>query len=248
MRKKKEIDDKSKGTTEESEKDEKHNDNNKGGEEEEIRDLSELSERERKFVELKLKLNKARKTNRREVATEHKRLNKGGKKEKSRHKEQQEKRENWRQEMIDIGEDPDKPYLYEPAGIVEMREEKKRNKRNPEDYGHDADSTQYRYFEKRLEKVKSAPSDNNSVQIRDANSLNYVIAARPNEQNIDRMIQELSDTHKRTAKFSRRRPYNEDADVNFINERNRIFNKKIKRAYDKYTVEIKNSLERGTAL
>ena len=40
----------------------------------------------------------------------------------------------------------------------------------------------------------------------------------------------------------------EDADVHYINDRNRVFVKKIGRAFDKYTTEIRQNLERGTAL
>ena len=50
------------------------------------------------------------------------------------------------------------------------------------------------------------------------------------------------------SKFSRRRTEHEGADIDYINDRNKHFNKKIKRAYDKYTVEIRQNLERGTAL
>lgn len=50
------------------------------------------------------------------------------------------------------------------------------------------------------------------------------------------------------AKFSKRRKFNEHEDVTYINLRNYRFNKKISRAYDKYTEETKDSLERGTAL
>ena len=62
------------------------------------------------------------------------------------------------------------------------------------------------------------------------------------------MAAELSDKAERARKFSRRRTEHEGADVDHINERNAVFNKKIKRAYDKYTVEIQQNLERGTAL
>jgi hypothetical protein len=55
-------------------------------------------------------------------------------------------------------------------------------------------------------------------------------------------------SEKRRQQFSRRRRFNEDEDINYINERNRVFNKKLKRFYDPYTSEIKNNLERGTAL
>lgn len=49
-------------------------------------------------------------------------------------------------------------------------------------------------------------------------------------------------------KYSRRRPYNDDADIDYINERNAKFNKKAERFYGKYTAEIKQNLERGTAV
>ena len=48
--------------------------------------------------------------------------------------------------------------------------------------------------------------------------------------------------------FSRRRRYDETQEVDFINERNQRFNKKIARAFDPYTKDIKQNLERGTAI
>jgi pre-mRNA-splicing factor SYF2 len=47
---------------------------------------------------------------------------------------------------------------------------------------------------------------------------------------------------------SRRRQFFEDEDVTYIHERNRSFNKKVARFYDKYSQETKANLERGTAL
>jgi len=67
-------------------------------------------------------------------------------------------------------------------------------------------------------------------------------------------------------KFSRKRANEDEGDITYINERNRIFNKKVShssshrgestsrlliqiaRFYDKYTTEIRASFERGTAL
>ena len=56
---------------------------------------------------------------------------------------------------------------------------------------------------------------------------------------------------RRNAKrdeFHRRREHNGDADIDYINERNSKFNQKLDRFYSKYTKEIKDNLERGTAL
>lgn len=49
-------------------------------------------------------------------------------------------------------------------------------------------------------------------------------------------------------KYSRRRLFDDDDDINFINERNMKFNKKLERFYGQYTEEIKQNLERGTAV
>jgi len=61
------------------------------------------------------------------------------------------------------------------------------------------------------------------------------------------MFNLLSRISKR-AKYSRRRTHDEDADIDFINERNAKFNKKLERFYGTYTADIKQNLERGTAV
>lgn len=53
---------------------------------------------------------------------------------------------------------------------------------------------------------------------------------------------------EKRSKYSRRRGVNEDSDVDYINDRNMRFNKKAARFYDEYTAEIKQNLERGTAV
>jgi hypothetical protein len=40
----------------------------------------------------------------------------------------------------------------------------------------------------------------------------------------------------------------EEKGVDYVNERNRKFNEKLERNYSKYAQEIKDNLERGTAL
>ena len=42
--------------------------------------------------------------------------------------------------------------------------------------------------------------------------------------------------------------FNEGKDVDYINERNKVFNEKIERNYGRYAAEIKANLERGSAL
>ena len=71
---------------------------------------------------------------------------------------------------------------------------------------------------------------------------------KPSEAAVNRMVGDLEQQYAKRSKFSRRRPFDIDADIDYINERNRAFNKKIERYYGKYTAEIKQNLERGTAV
>jgi pre-mRNA-splicing factor SYF2 len=65
---------------------------------------------------------------------------------------------------------------------------------------------------------------------------------------LDAMVAELNAKEAQRKAFSRRRAFRADADVDFINERNQHFNKKLQRAFGVHTAETKANLERGTAL
>ena len=80
--------------------------------------------------------------------------------------------------------------------------------------------------------------------------------ARPPPRRAARAALTPSSLHARAAlffffssfQFSRERRTNPDEDPFHINERNRVFNKKVSRSFDKYTIEIRQNLERGSAL
>ncbi|KAJ7708816.1 SYF2 splicing factor-domain-containing protein [Mycena rosella] len=82
---------------------------------------------------------------------------------------------------------------------------------------------------------------------RDANTLIYG-DNKPTEDVIDKMVGKINRDIDKKGRFSRKRPNEEEGDITYINEHNRVFNKKIARYYDKYTAEIRASFERGTAL
>ncbi|KAJ7089843.1 SYF2 splicing factor-domain-containing protein [Mycena belliarum] len=82
---------------------------------------------------------------------------------------------------------------------------------------------------------------------RDANTLIYG-DNKPSEDAIDKMVGKMNRDIDKKSKFSRKRTNEEEGDITYINEANRVFNKKIARYYDKYTSEIRASFERGTAL
>lgn len=65
---------------------------------------------------------------------------------------------------------------------------------------------------------------------------------------VENMVKDLEGQIEKRKKFSRRRMHNDEADIDYINEKNRRLNKKLEMYYSPYTKEIKESLERGTAI
>ena len=75
-----------------------------------------------------------------------------------------------------------------------------------------------------------------------------VIGSKPSDLAVDRLVKDLDKQIEGRRTFSKRKKFDDEADVTFINERNLKFNLKIARFYDRYTKELKDNLERGTAL
>ncbi|OZJ03521.1 hypothetical protein BZG36_03426 [Bifiguratus adelaidae] len=71
---------------------------------------------------------------------------------------------------------------------------------------------------------------------------------KPPAEAIDRLVNDTKKQEETRLNRSRKRAERGDDDISWINEKNRIFNKKVARFYDKYTKEIRDNLERGTAL
>uniref|UniRef100_V5H519 Pre-mRNA-splicing factor SYF2 n=1 Tax=Ixodes ricinus TaxID=34613 RepID=V5H519_IXORI len=72
---------------------------------------------------------------------------------------------------------------------------------------------------------------------------------KDSKEDVDRnRLQDLEKQIDKRNKYSRRRRFNDDEDIDYINERNMKFNKKLERFYGQYTAEIKQNLERGTAV
>ncbi|WVQ93739.1 hypothetical protein IAU59_000816 [Kwoniella sp. CBS 9459] len=68
---------------------------------------------------------------------------------------------------------------------------------------------------------------------------------KPSEDALDRVAEKIN---KDIGKYKKRAKDDEDGEVNYINDRNKVFNKKVARYFDKYTKEIRANFERGTAL
>ncbi|CEP11607.1 hypothetical protein [Parasitella parasitica] len=106
------------------------------------------------------------------------------------------------------------------------------------------------YTEKRMLDIERAirngedPSDISAM----ANSLDYArLDDKPSKEAVDRLAEATKKQIQQRETRSRDRKEQPD-DISWINEKNRVFNQKIARFYDKYTKEIRENLERGTAL
>ncbi|CRG83156.1 Pre-mRNA-splicing factor syf2 [Talaromyces islandicus] len=71
---------------------------------------------------------------------------------------------------------------------------------------------------------------------------------KPDRAAVDKLVSDLQKAEEVRLKKRRDRRGDDDPDVTYINEKNKQFNQKLGRFYDKYTKEIRDSFERGTAL
>ena len=75
------------------------------------------------------------------------------------------------------------------------------------------------------------------------------IEQKPKKENVDRLVDDLRKAEEvRLKKRKERKGAADEGDVTYINEKNKQFNLKLGRFYDRYTVGIREAFERGTAL
>lgn len=77
------------------------------------------------------------------------------------------------------------------------------------------------------------------------------VDSKPKRENVDRLVKDLQKAEEVRLKKRKERGKDDDegsSDITFINEKNKQFNKRLARAYDGYTKEIRESFERGTAI
>lgn len=72
---------------------------------------------------------------------------------------------------------------------------------------------------------------------------------KPDRAAVDRLVTDLRKAEETRLKKRRDRGKgDEDGDVTYINDKNKQFNQKLARFYNKYTAEIRDSFERGTMI
>ncbi|KAL8823220.1 MAG: hypothetical protein Q9191_006059 [Dirinaria sp. TL-2023a] len=72
---------------------------------------------------------------------------------------------------------------------------------------------------------------------------------RPEKAAVDRLVSDIRKAEETRLKKRRERGMDqEEGDVTYINDKNKQFNQKLARFYNKYTAEIRDSFERGTMI
>ncbi|KAI9808504.1 MAG: pre-mRNA-splicing factor syf2 [Pycnora praestabilis] len=90
--------------------------------------------------------------------------------------------------------------------------------------------------------------DRNGTFYSTADSTDF-IENKPERAAVDKLVTDLRKAEEQRLKKRRERGRNEeDGDVTYINDKNKEFNKRLGRFYNKYTAEIRDSFERGTAI
>ncbi|XP_076466944.1 pre-mRNA-splicing factor SYF2-like [Babylonia areolata] len=205
--------------------------------------------------DLELKMNEARKLNNREAAAEEERNKRPENWEaKRKRSEWEEEQDQLKKRCQETGEDFEIVKLRELGADEVERWERKKKKKNPDTGFADYEQATHRQYQRLTKQMK--PDQQGYERQREkmgdefyatANTLGLHQRKDP-EENVDKMVKDLEKQIEKRDKYSRRRRFDEEEDVSYINERNMKFNQKLERFYGQYTTEIKQNLERGTAV
>ncbi|KRZ55953.1 Heparan sulfate glucosamine 3-O-sulfotransferase 3B1 [Trichinella nativa] len=208
-----------------------------------ISELYLIMDRLQKFKELKMRNNEARKLNHREVVEEDRRNKLPANYEAKR------KRAEWeisefekRKEAEERGEDYDRLKLLQmPADIawkLQQNPKALKKQRNKEFKRVDFCTAAIRNYERLSEQIKPDFQEYNGMKellaedfYPDSNTL-IQNAHYPSDSKIDRLIEDLNMQKARREKARRRKEFDPDAPIDYINERNKQYNMKLDRYYD----------------
>ncbi|CAH8642721.1 unnamed protein product [Dicrocoelium dendriticum] len=221
--------------------------------------MTEQSSRElrlQRLRELDLRRNEARKLNHAEVVEEDRRSKLPANWEvKQKRLQWEEEAEQFRAMCARENVDPDRARVLDISADVADRIEAKRRKKCNTDEGFSsyADASHRKY----LKQVRQMKPDLKAY-VKEKEELGELMFPTANTlglqdrkdapEAVSRLAKQVEEQGLKRQAYSRRRPFDADADIDYINERNKRFNELLERHYGKYTAEIKQNLERGTAV
>ena len=214
------------------------------------------AERMKKLRDLHLKRNEARKLNHQEVVEEDRR-NKEPKNMEARRRRAEYilAEETQKAECEAEGKDWEIEKLRNVgADEADSLDKRKKAKHNPDEGFSSYEQATFRKYSGLTKQIKP-DMGHYEISKEKAGDAFYAEAGtivhgvhKDSKDAIDKMALDVLKQQEKREKYSRRRRHDPDADIDYINERNMKFNKKLERFYGSYTKEIKDNLERGTAV
>lgn len=164
--------------------------------------------------------------------------------------------EKGRAEATAKGLDYDRVKLLHVSAVEAANIEKKKKKKNPDVGFSDYEAQTARQYNRLVKQMPAPDMEKYNQKRREVGDEIFYSGAHTISQGahkdtpkaIDNMVKDLDHQIMKRKSFSRRRTHNDDADIDYINEKNARFNKKLERFYGEHTAEIKQNLERGTAI
>jgi cyclophilin family peptidyl-prolyl cis-trans isomerase len=205
---------------------------------------------------LKQKINQARQLNKQAVKEEGERLSESDRDRKRQEskKDKAEKETAWNlahQKTLELAEAAgvDARMLAQPAAeslsIAEKQAAKAKLNAFPVNDYHNPEG-QYRNYERNIRSVRHNVTETDESTF---NPLDAALTSNSDDRDGAHLVAaEMQRRYEKSRKRELKRKDKQDVEGSYINKRNKHFNKKISRTYDAATAEIKQNLERGTAL
>ncbi|XP_058800254.1 pre-mRNA-splicing factor Syf2 [Phymastichus coffea] len=213
------------------------------------------AERLNRLKNLHVKRNEARQQNHKEVVEEDKRNKLPS------NWEARKRQADWllndekaRKDAEAKGLDYDRVKMLHVNAIEAERLSRKKKKISPNDGFGDYEQATVRHYNQLVKNIKPNMEAYEEAREKlgpafygDRNTILHGLH-KDKKEAIDKMVADLDKQAAKREKYSRRRMHNDDADIDYINERNAKFNQKLERFYGEHTRETKLNLERGTAI
>ncbi|XP_046440104.1 pre-mRNA-splicing factor SYF2-like [Daphnia pulex] len=217
--------------------------------------MSKQAERMQKLRQLHCRRNEARQKNHQEVLEENKRS------KLPTNWEAKKVRADWilqteaqREEAAKLGKDFSRTKLLEVGADEAERKERRNMKKNPDKGFADFEQATFRQYSRLVQEIKPNMEEYEKAKATLGDAFyaekNTIVHGlhKDSPEAMNRMVEDLHKQIEKREKYSRRRRHDDDAEIDYINERNMRFNKKLDRFYGEFTTEIKQNLERGTAI
>lgn len=189
-----------------------------------------------------MRMNELRKKNNQAVLEEEKRANDPNYEKTERALNWKARQEQQNEDLAAKGLTTEKLYLTQSSLHSEHVDGSKKTK--TETFGWDVfnQDALFKAYNKRCETLP------HYKEVYEQQKNNPDFARAENAERLQHLVEDLEKQEERRKKFSRRRTFQQEEDVNYINERNRVFNKKLDRHFGTFASEIKTNLERGSAI